>query len=52
MSFAILLSIFVMSNDAYMFVDLHFEWNYERSNFDSVCDFHKFVSVFHRIMEW
>jgi hypothetical protein len=44
--------IFVLSNDAYMFVDLHFAWNYMRSCFDSVCDFHRFMSVYNRLMGW
>jgi hypothetical protein len=44
--------IFVLSNDAFMWVDAEIYWNYERSSFDSVCDFHKFMSVFHRLMGW
>jgi len=44
--------IFVLSNDAYVFVNLHFAWNYVRSCFDSVVDFWRFQAVFNRVMGW
>lgn len=44
--------LFVQNNDAYMFMDFNIEWRYERACFDSVCDFHRFQAVYHRIMGW
>ena len=45
-------AIFVSSNDAFMFMDAFVCWNYERSSFDSVVDFHRFLVVFNRVMRW
>lgn len=44
--------IFVLGNDAYMFMESCGEFKYDRASFDSVCDFHRFQAVFHRIMGW
>jgi len=44
--------IFVLSNDAFMFMDAVVEWNYERLNFDSVIDFHRFEAVFRHSKGW
>jgi len=45
-------AIFVLCNDAFVFMDLVVEWNFDRPSFDCVVDFHRFVSVFHRLMGW
>ena len=44
-------NLFVAGNDAYVFFDANFEFNYHALNVDDV-DFHKAVSVFHRLMGW
>lgn len=41
-----------LGNDAFAFMDAVVEWNYERSNFDSVVDFHRFLSVFRHSKGW
>jgi len=45
-------SIFVLCNDAFMFMDLVVEWNFDRPGFDWVGDFHRFEAVFFRVMGW
>ena len=52
MVISLIREIFVLSNDAFMFMDAVVEWNYDRPSFDSVCDFHRFLSVFNRVMGW
>lgn len=44
--------IFCLGNDAFVFIDTVVEWNYERLNFDSVVDFHRFEAVFNRLKGW
>jgi len=41
-----------LGNDAFAFMDAVVEWNYDRSNFDSVVDFHRFEAVFQRSKGW
>jgi len=41
-----------LGNDAFVFMDAVVEWNYERSDFDSIVDFHRFEAVFMRVMGW
>jgi len=47
-----MLDIFRLCNDAFAFMDAVVEWNYERPNFDSVVDFHRFEAVFQRSKGW
>jgi len=44
--------IFCLSNDAFAFMDVVVEWNFERLHFDSVVDFHRFEAVFQRAKGW
>jgi len=44
--------IFSLGNDAFAFMDAVVEWNYDRANFDSVVDFHRFEAVFQRSKGW
>jgi len=44
--------LFRLVNDAFMFMDLVVEWNFDRPSFDSVVDFHRFEAVFNRVMGW
>jgi hypothetical protein len=47
-----MLDIFRLCNDAFAFMDAVVEWNCDRPTFDSVIDFHRFESVFNRVMGW
>lgn len=44
--------IFCLCSDAFVFMDAVVEWNFERPNFNSVLDFHRFEAVFHRLKGW
>ena len=48
----LMFELFRLVNDAFMFMDLVVEWNFDRPSFDSVVDFHRFEAVFNRVMGW
>ena len=50
MVISLIREIFVLSNDAFMFMDAVVEWNFD-SACASVVDFHRFLSVFLRLRD-